>query len=797
MPQKKSSYKSIDSKSNGSYSESTQESAYRKDKPVETKILIENPNSKQLGLPDDDETQEQSQEIRDMITNMKKRKSENTSIKNTGQPHIDLSERDDSLLSEEELAMKNAREAIMFLDKKMLETPEQKDEGVEETKGEDNTPSPDKKFSYEPTEEELAMIAARDGINFLDEEMKKEPDTLNDEVVMPMTADMIVDDELDDIYGDVVEDTLATATGSDNSGKLLDSSDRPKVEQTTDGADELIANLEKETDDIVDDIVPEKEYITEIDRVFDENNSPEDRMETLKNLSNDDKSECIHNLCLITDVYKNKLFVIDIINNAVLNMDENIVIITFLLEESVKIDLIEHNEDELKTYHNDKLIWKALINLYTRNKKTISAMYHMRIATWLYTNIKYAHIGLLILNDFFNRTDIDDREVKYRNVLTLKNKVSPEKFEVVCLKFFANKNIGIRAKILSAQHIMQGSSSDTNECQMHDDILNKTSIRRVERILIPIMENENELHEVRADIADLLMTCGTEETKEKASESIERLGGNSFNVYENKENVHNKKVTESALVIINELVKDLLHIESIPAEGDAEYESYIEFIREIKATKSVDVLRKKFNVETISLLDLVDEPLIETGAGDEEHESETTSSKDAVKMALLRIELDHINYTRHRLTLEGVLSLVLKYLDQTFDEDHEIYERIEEELIESHGQDGNCSSGHAFRIVNILSGYTEYSVQVGFLDQMMNYFYIDFMKRLGDGDLRDIIIEEISENNFTKKVETGKFVRENMSSMREALYEVFKDDISNEEFDENFRKIMIKYEVLI
>jgi len=583
------------------------------------------------------------------------------------------------------------------------------------------------------TEEELNILKTRKNIDFLDKELEKDPETKDNSIVLPDISNMVVDDEFLDPLG---SPEASEPVYVDD--ELLDFQESlsPKS-QNFDDDEKFCEN---------DELIPEKEYHDDVDKVYDENLSSDERIEILKNLSDEDKSRCIHNLCRISDVYINKIFIINLINLEILDMEEIMIVASFLVEGSINksIQNTFKGEHGLGVFHNDVKIWKCIIKFYMKNRTTISSQHHIRIATWLYLNSKYEHIGLSCLNDFFNRTDIDDLEVKYRNVLFFKYKVSESKFESICSTFFINKTIGIRAKILSAQNIIKSNISQGDQ--------------RVESVLIPIMQNSTTEHEIRADIADLMINSGTENAKEIAIETIRKLGGNVFNVYKNKENIHNKKITESALIIIESLINDL-----------SKHENREDFIKELNNNSSVDFLRNKF----------------------------VDSQDDRIKMSLLRIELDRLEYGIYNLTLEAILSLILKYISENFDENHEIYSRIKEELIESHGEGGNCSSGHAFRIVNILSGYTEYSVQVAFVDQMANYFMIDLFNKMGDGDLRDEIVMELSSEHFGEKPKTRKFILNNLDEIRASLYESFKNDMSDLEFDENFSKVMIKYEVII
>ena len=80
-------------------------------------------------------------------------------------------------------------------------------------------------------------------------------------------------------------------------------------------------------------------------------------------------------------------------------------------------------------------------------------------------------------------------------------------------------------------------------------------------------------------------------------------------------------------------------------------------------------------------------------------------------------------------------------------------EELERCLLEEFlNMNGQCTTGHLSRIVNILSGFSDHVfIKISYKDQMKNYIFNHYNKclhSLKDEDLRGVIFEEILGNRI-------------------------------------------------
>jgi hypothetical protein len=173
----------------------------------------------------------------------------------------------------------------------------------------------------------------------------------------------------------------------------------------------------------------------------------------------------------------------------------------------------------------------------------------------------------------------------------------------------------------------------------------------------------------------------------------------------------------------------------------------------------------------------------------------------------------------------------------------EMYKRLLEELNE---MSGTCSSGFASRLVNTISGFGEFNIQISFTDQIISNFAgrlnarikqitsldsvfrntrlrdvinLHLNERVDDsGEVKLAMTEDILQNeekfeeclaefqsnviseisvvssNYNDRKNFLLFLRSHMSSIREELYGEFKEFVSDTDFDLAIRRAIYNYE---
>jgi hypothetical protein len=122
--------------------------------------------------------------------------------------------------------------------------------------------------------------------------------------------------------------------------------------------------------------------------------------------------------------------------------------------------------------------------------------------------------------------------------------------------------------------------------------------------------------------------------------------------------------------------------------------------------------------------------------------------------------------------------------------------RLLEELEE---MSGTCSSGFAGRLVNTISGFGDFSMQISWRDQISGNLAGRINKRIQDMDnltLQEHVMYEITLDTTMNEDRKHflKFLRQEVFGLRDELYHEFKNYITDTDFDLYFRAAMSMYE---
>ena len=324
--------------------------------------------------------------------------------------------------------------------------------------------------------------------------------------------------------------------------------------------------------------------------------------------------------------------------------------------------------------------------------------------------------------------------------------------------FLQNPEVEINYRILAAQNCLVKT------------YISPEDERTAQGILLNFMSEEHKAEltdQQLADVADVLLQARDPEVKTRARDMIKNLGfkgGKGKSIFDNAQNVHTKEIEKSVIEILE-------HLNTLPmARKDGDESDYIDF------EFVCDDLQRKMTTAEYFL---------------------DGERRDGVVISLKRIELDRALYSKMSCTLEKILLRVWSYISRN-DYKEELFKRLLEELVDMAGW---CSSGYAFRLLNTLSGFGEFSVRISFTDQIVANFQARFTARI------NALPEEVEDkekeytksdimNGFTVTMDEDPELRRkflnffmvHMPHIREEMWPEFKDHMTDTDFDLSFRK---------
>lgn len=218
--------------------------------------------------------------------------------------------------------------------------------------------------------------------------------------------------------------------------------------------------------------------------------------------------------------------------------------------------------------------------------------------------------------------------------------------------FFSNEANGVRERILSGQHLLGMDSISRGEKA------------EVGEVLLKIAATTSYDENVRADAADVVHRLGVGEAPLAAREIIAELGYSATRsrvrtVYQNSQNVHESKISECVEAFIEKIITD----------------------------SSIRV--RSFEEVHTEMIGLVTSYKLEP------------TERFRVLRALNRISIDTATFTPKKVTLAEIFVHIWLRLGTYVEEVRvSLEKRLIEEMLE---MNETCSTGHAYRLVNVLS----------------------------------------------------------------------------------------------
>ena len=328
-------------------------------------------------------------------------------------------------------------------------------------------------------------------------------------------------------------------------------------------------------------------------------------------------------------------------------------------------------------------------------------------------------------------------------------------------------------RILAAQYLLQKFSPDPKTRMF----IQETLLEFARYLVLD--------YNIRADATDVLMQLGDKDMKAAGREIILELGrsnGNVITVFDNAQNVHTSEVEASVAEVLEFFASTpLLKISETPINFSYVQKQVGEMLKKLKWARS-----KETNHPGDSKIECA---YCENGLSVENFATEDSEfcSKacmdakmrdDRIDLALNRIAMDRALYSRYNSTLTNILLKVWTYLTG-HEHEEEMQKRLLEELEE---MSGTCSSGFASRLINVISGFGEFTIRISWEDQIKANFFgrlsaaarhiVDktsiFRK---DPYLTDLVMLCLNEDHAA----SGK------DSAKSRILEEFKDEVPSQE----------------
>lgn len=368
---------------------------------------------------------------------------------------------------------------------------------------------------------------------------------------------------------------------------------------------------------------------------------------------------------------------------------------------------------------------------------------------------------------------IDDL-YRYKTIQRLETKFKDNKEKFVYYakesskRFLRNKRNSYIYRVLAGQYLLEKCEPDVEIVDM------------IEEFLLQVAENVNIDEDIRADACDILLQYGREHAKLSARNFLFILGGGNNsrnNIFKNAQNVHVRSIEESVLKIIEKLSIYYPHNGAKNYDFNSARDEILNKMKE-KQDEQIRKLEEKHKQEMKEL------------------EEKQEIYKQTIEGALTRISIDRAVYGKTNMNLMSILSKVWTYTqDSEFKE--ELEKRVFEELTEAYNK---CSTGYEGRLANVFTGFTDdMNVTISFEDQVIAYLETRLNSKImeiEDKDEMGVIFEEmtIPTSHFNLRTNFLRFFRENISEIRESMYQEFCSYMTDTDYDMYFRKAIMHYE---
>lgn len=317
----------------------------------------------------------------------------------------------------------------------------------------------------------------------------------------------------------------------------------------------------------------------------------------------------------------------------------------------------------------------------------------------------------------------------YRFFSTVLNNLSYDKIRDVFKKNFPTEPAGLEIyidkamyaflfwkpnmtfyRILAGQYLLIKSNSLTEQNRF-----------KIENEILSFAKDDKLDYDRRADAADVLLRLGSASMKQHGRDVIKELGkvgGLVRSVFDDAQNVHNEEV-ESSVVEALEFLSNipLMQVKGSPITFEYVNNQVNEMLKEERESMKLDGTGKEYCDHCES--PIVDKVIIEDHKFCSDDCNRYYTRDEKIKLAMNRIYMDRARYSKFASTLVAILLKIWTFIMSHKTAKNELKKRLLEELEE---MSGTCSSGFASRMINVLSGYSDYSVRISWEDQISANF---------------------------------------------------------------------------
>lgn len=299
--------------------------------------------------------------------------------------------------------------------------------------------------------------------------------------------------------------------------------------------------------------------------------------------------------------------------------------------------------------------------------------------------------------------------------------------------FFYNNDNDIKYRILASQYMVIKFDLEKDSEQS----------KNIVKKLFEFGNDKNLDMNTRADAFDVISRGWGDPLAKTLLLELGQEGKRTFSIYDNSQNVHMSSIEKSVeqIFIFLESV-DIFHINNRPI-------TFEEICEEIK--------KKNENPK--------------------------------IEISLQRIDQDrgrYYNYMSLKIIFTKLYSFIRRHSNY-----EELFNRLEEELID---MSSTCSSGFLSRIANVISGFTDFNIEISWLEQITANVKGRLNARLQVCENKDEIIEQMMSDNKENRKAFSAFFIKNISSIQQEMYQEFKDFMDNTTFDLYFSRAILAYD---
>lgn len=356
-----------------------------------------------------------------------------------------------------------------------------------------------------------------------------------------------------------------------------------------------------------------------------------------------------------------------------------------------------------------------------------------------------------VLENILSRTTLDE-DFRYRSLLDARKLLGCKTlFTRVLKRCFDGRIFSTRNMLLMCQYMMSHSQ---------DYDVEEIPSLSVVAYMVGVLTDTDMCDANRVDVADILLNLESvdEQWKDMAIAVIDECGRrtNAFSFYHNQENVHYVD-TSSIQTILDYLNQTYASYPDVATIGDRVQSTIVR----MNAYKELD-----------------------------------DRARQRVHVAMMRIQNDRSSYGAQHNSLTDIVRMVLQHI-RHHRHQHELEKRLMEELVD---MSGKCATGYVIRLVNVLSGFDDkFHVRIPPEQAMKSVVFNrlnTLMLGIEDEQQRNDVLYEITLPSSFPHLRRNflAFFRQVFPSLKDEMYDQFKDEMTDTDFDLYLRRIVINYE---